>query len=355
MSGVRGDYRRTIVVGALAAAALWLLWRVQVVLLPFLLGAIIAYALEPLVAWAEGYRVSRSVAVVSISLLFVIALIATGIFGIPVIVQQVSRMASYVPLWAYRIGRAVVELSASLDTADVPRELSEAIRTGIFRLSLDAQATLLDFVTAAPGRFVALMGGALSLALVPVIAGYLLLDARRLRRALWRMVPGEQVPGVRVVLGELDVVLSGFIRGYLLVALIIGLTSGTLLALLGLRFYPVLGLVAGLTNLIPYFGPFIGAVPALVVAAFDSPGMVLWVAGAYVIIQQLESLFLSPRIIGSRTGLHPLAVVLAVVGGGSLAGIPGMIVGVPILGISRVLGTHLLRWALEIPGPWREV
>ena len=254
-----------------------------------------------------------------------------------------------------RIGRALADLSASLDTAPLPPELTDAVRTTLFRVSLDAQAALLAFLAAAPGRFVALVGGVLSVVLVPIIAGYLLLDANRVRRTLWSIVPEERAAGVQVLLKELDLVLSGFIRGYLLVALIIGLTSGTLLALLGLRFYPILGLVAGLTNLIPYFGPFIGALPALAVAAFDSPGMVLWVAGAYVIIQQLESLLLSPRIIGSRTGLHPLAVVFAVVGGGSLAGIPGMILGVPILGISRVLGSHLLRWALEIPGRRGEV
>ncbi len=347
------EHRQILFVALLGILGAWFLWIVRSVLLPFFIGGVLAYALEPLVARAERGRFGRKPAVVLITLGFIAVLALVFMLTVPLLIEEISRLASMLPVWALRFRIALPQWIARLEAIEIPREVERSISSAVYRMAFDVQDALVDFAVAAPGRVLALVGGVLSLIVVPFTTVYLLLDGPRLIERAWEMVPRAYQPKLRTIAGELDVVLSGFIRGYLLVALLIALFSGTLLAILGMRFYVVLGFIAGLTNLIPYFGPFIGAIPALAVAAFDSLSMVLWVAGAYIVIQQVESLVLSPRIIGSRTGLHPLAVVASVMGGGAIAGIPGMILGVPVVGVSRVILCHVLRWALRLDGPGR--
>ena len=343
----RNVWRPTAVI-VIAAGSIWLLLKVHSILWPFFLGGVMAYALEPVVAILGRTRMGRRPSVILVISGFLGALTILGVTVIPVLADEISRLASLVPLWIYRLQVAIPGWLEAVEGIDIPRDVERSVTVTIFRMSLSARDALVDFATSAPGGIVRFAGGVISLLVAPLVAVFLMWDGPRLAEAFWGVVPGTIRPKCREIIGELDVVLSGFIRGYLLVALLVAFVSGTFMAILGIRFYWLLGVTAGLTNLIPYFGPFIGAIPALIIAAFDSSTMVLWVAGAYILIQQIESLLLAPRIIGSRTGLHPLEVVFSVTAGGALAGIAGMILGVPVLAIIRVLLRHIIRWGLDL-------
>lgn len=136
---------------------------------------------------------------------------------------------------------------------------------------------------------------------------------------------------------EINDILSNFIQGQLLTAAIIGVMETVALFIVGVKYAPILGIIGGISNIIPYFGPFIGAIPAVAVALIDSPVKVLWTVVAFVIIQQIDNMFISPKIIEGRLGLHPVTTILAVLVGEEFFGIIGMLLAVPVTAVIKVI------------------
>jgi len=137
-------------------------------------------------------------------------------------------------------------------------------------------------------------------------------------------------------------ILSCFIQGQLLTALIIGIMETVALAIIGVKYSPILGFIGGISNIIPYFGPFIGAIPSVAVALIDSPVKAFWTVVAFLVIQQIDNAFISPKIIEGRLGLHPITTILAVLAGGEFFGIIGMLVAVPVTAVLKVILKRLI-------------
>jgi predicted PurR-regulated permease PerM len=134
----------------------------------------------------------------------------------------------------------------------------------------------------------------------------------------------------------MNVVVGGFIRGQALIALIVGVVTGIAMAVIGVPFAGMIGVIAGVTNIIPYVGPIVGGFVAAVVALFVDPWLAVWAILAFVAIQQLESMFLSPRIMSDQVGIHPVLVIVVLLAGASLGGLLGMLLAVPVAGVIRV-------------------
>ncbi|MCL4370406.1 MAG: AI-2E family transporter, partial [Chloroflexi bacterium] len=170
----------------------------------------------------------------------------------------------------------------------------------------------------------------------------------RLQTVVAAALPRAVRSRFRGLVRDLDAVLSGFVRGQLLVASSVGLMAGVATWLLGLRYAVVIGVLAGVADVIPYFGPVIGALPAVLLGLAVSPWRALQVTLAFVIIQQLENAVVGPLLIGDQVRLHPLVVIFAVLVGGTLAGVWGMLLAVPAVGMTRVLwefsSEQLLDW-----------
>jgi predicted PurR-regulated permease PerM len=185
--------------------------------------------------------------------------------------------------------------------------------------------------------------------LSPFLAYYLLRDRRRLAAAFWHRVPDEARPRVARTLADLDAAVGGFLRGQILVAVLVGVMALGVSLAFRLPYPLFIALVAATTDLIPYVGPLLGAVPAVAVALLRSPPAALWVLGAFLAIHQFEGLVLSPNLVGARVGLHPLVVFGALLVGGELFGVAGVLVGVPVLAAVRILVRfglgELRRWA----------
>lgn len=146
------------------------------------------------------------------------------------------------------------------------------------------------------------------------------------------------------LLEKIDGVLGGFIRGQLLVAMIIGLLSSIALLIIGVDYWIVLGILVGLGDMIPYIGPFVGLLPAVVITFASDPWKTLWVLVAFVIIQQIEGSFISPKIVGNSVGLHPVVIIFVLLIGGSLGGLIGLLVSVPLAGVFKVIVESILDW-----------
>ncbi len=336
-----GQTARTTIFLLVVMALLALLYLVRTALTPFFLAVLIAYILNPVVTFGEKQGLTRGQAIaVTFTFLGVITTYAL-LFIVPRVLAETVRLAANIPWYIFRIQQFLAQLESQYSHIIPPAILRETAGRTLSRalLGLQQRLTNLDLIIS---WATLIFGNLISVLLAPLLAAHLLRDAKELRCKFDALIPGRYRQSLIALLDDVNEVLSGFLHGYLLVSVIIGGAAAAILALLGVRFYLLLGLVAGLTNLIPYFGPFIGAIPAIAVAAFTSWNLVVKVAVSYLLLQQFESLVISPRILGKKTGLHPLAVVFAVMAGGALMGLPGLLLGVPTAAVIRIILKHLV-------------
>jgi predicted PurR-regulated permease PerM len=187
--------------------------------------------------------------------------------------------------------------------------------------------------------------------LAPILAFYMLRDIDHVKERFVRSLPARYRQDILALLRALDRVLAGFVRGQMLLALLVGSLAATATALLGFRYPILLGIWAGLTEFIPYVGPVLGAIPAVLAGLSVSPLLALETVLAFAIIQQLENAVLSPRIMGHSVGLHPLVVLFAVLASGYLVGGWGLILALPVTGLLRVLWCFFVARLTAAPPP----
>lgn len=323
---------------------LLVLWRLRTVVTPFALALVLAYLLEPLVALLERRQVPRPAAILTVYLALALAASLAWVSVMPSAVAELEQLARRLPQQTRQWSAAAEALLARLRPDSLPgvaRRATEALADRVERA--------LEAVAARVGNLVvATLSQALNLVLTPVLAYYILKDRERLARGLLELVPPRQRGTVVALALQVDQTLAAVIRGQLLVSMTVGAAVAAGLALLQVPYALVLGLLTGLLDIVPYFGPVAAGVPILALALAKSPVTAVWAAGLLVAANQLEGAFLQPKVMSRTAGLHPLVVIGAVLTGAELAGIPGMLVAVPVASVVR----DLLRFFLkEGPGP----
>ncbi|MBU1166798.1 AI-2E family transporter, partial [Patescibacteria group bacterium] len=184
-----------------------------------------------------------------------------------------------------------------------------------------------------------LFGGLFSFILVFVLSFYFLIEENGFKKFIKSFVPQRQKSYVMGLVGRIQIQMGRWLRGQLFLGLVIGIVTYIVLSLLGVRYALVLAILAGLLEIVPYIGPVISAVPAILLALLQSPLTALFVLIAYIIIQQLENHFLVPKIMSKAVGLNPLVIILVILAGAKIAGIGGAIVAVPAAtALSVILG-----------------
>jgi len=298
-----------------------------------LLAIVVAFILAPVATRIERRIHRRAPAVVITFLLVVILLIGLLALVAAPLVTESSRLADQIPQY---VAQLQSNAPVTILGYRVPDEL---------RVQAGAAAGSVGGVVAAQAVtiVVGLVSGVVDLFLILIIALYLLLDARRIRTTGLRLVPIGQREQIESVESEVVRVFGAYLRGQLVLAVIVGAAATTTLLVLGVPYAFVLGVFAGMAELIPMLGPILGAVPAVLVALFQPFPLVLWVVLAFIVIQQLESNLLVPRISGHAVGLHPLAAMLVLLVGFEVAGIVGALFAVPLAGIVWVFVSTALR------------
>jgi len=320
----------------------WLAWLLAPVLTPFLVSALLAYLGDPLVDRLERRGMPRTGGVVSVFALMLLAAVLGVLVLVPMLEQQVVGLINRVP--------------AALDwlQAQVLPRLSSAFGTEIAAFDVDAlRETLLGHwrqvgsvagqVMGHLGRSGQLLLGWLSyLLLIPVVTFYLLRDWDHLVAAVRDLLPKRIEPTVSRLAREIDLVLAEFLRGQLTVMLALAVIYTVGLWLVGLDLAFVVGLIAGLVSFVPYLGVIVGVIAAGFASflQFYDVAHVLGVAAVFGVGQLLEGMVLSPMLVGDRIGLHPVAVIFAVMAGGQLFGFMGVLVALPVAAVIVVLLRH---------------
>ena len=334
-----------LVVALALALVVTLMILLKDILMPFALGALIAYLGDPIVDRLESRGCSRTKGVAMVFALFSALLILALAVLVPVVIQQFSDLVAAVPAayqWASTV--AVPQLQAwlsltpiSLPDIDWKTRLNENLSSvGLVTGGMVQQVTTSSL---------SFLSGLLNVALIPVVAFYLMRDWDVMVTAIMQGVPRGLLQGVTRSISDAHEVLEAFVRGQLVVMGAQAVMYSAGLWLVGLNYAVILGLVAGLASIIPYAGALIGVGSALVVAYFQF-GPDLWALGlvgaVFMVGQLVESFLLTPLLIGDRIGLHPVAVIFALMAGGQLAGFTGILIALPVAAVFLVFFRQLI-------------
>ncbi|MEM9707618.1 MAG: AI-2E family transporter [Pseudomonadota bacterium] len=320
--------RQQIIYWTIAAAVLVaLLVFLGDVLLPFVLGGAVAYCLDPVADRLERWGLSRVWATVVITIVALLVFVLAVLLIIPTLLDQLGQLFALAP----ELGR---ELRTWIDTRfpDIT-DANSTIGRSLASLGETIQAKGAEFINGVLTSALSFLNVLVLVVLVPVVAFYLLLDWDRMVAQIDDLLPRDHAPVIRKIAGDIDNTLAAFIRGQGTVCLILGIYYAALLAAVGLQFGLVIGAVAGLISFIPYVGAVVGGALAVGLALFQFWGEWIWVAAVYAIFQSgqfLEGNILTPKLVGSSVGLHPVWLIFALSVFGTLFGFIGLLVAVPL-------------------------
>ena len=342
--------RRNLAWLAVGVVGVWLLWLLYPVLAPFIVAGVLAYALHPAVEWLAERRVPRLAAVVLVEVGMILVLLLLMLLMVPILSKELPLLREQIPLLADRLNQTVLPwlrqwgIQVALDTVSIKAFVLKYLDANLE----EWLGTLLSSARIGGSILLALVG---NLVLVPVVLFYLLLDWTQIGQRIVSLVPPRMVPAVLDFLGECDGVLGQYLRGQLLVMGLLAVGYSVALALFGFDLAVPVGVFTGLAIFIPYLGFGLGLVLALLAGVLQFSGWygVVAVAVVYGLGQVIESLYLTPRLVGERIGLNPLMVIFSLLAFGHLFGFLGVLIALPVSALLVVAVRRLRRAYLESP------
>lgn len=338
-----GRWIRIGILAALAAGLLFFIirYRMEIIdaLIPLGIGVIIAYILLPVVDAFDNLKMSRTASILisfGISIV-VIVLLMLGL--IPILINNIKDLTAVIP----GILEAVSARFFAYIQKNIPPHWQEDIllelNRNFIRFQEKIMSGLYDFISSLPNT----VSFILDVLAAWILSFYILKDKERIVRNVKYFFPQSCRDDMICFFRDIHRVVLRFIQGQFLIAIIIAVIETLGLYLIGMPYAPLLGFVGGLSNIIPYFGPYIGAVPAVVVALTVSPWKALWTAAIFIIVQQVDNIYLSPRIMKGKLGLHPVTTIMAVIIGGKFFGLLGLMFGVPLAAMIKIVVKRLFR------------
>ena len=329
-------------------AFLGVLYFLQGILMPFMTGLLVAYAMNPAVRRFEKWGISRSLGTLFMILGFFFLFGLLLFIAIPFILEELSRLASHVPQYGDRI---MVTVKPFLDRAP------EYIQSNDIERLRDLAGTYLGDVISLGIKIlegilknsVALVNLISLIVITPVVAFYLLRDWNKIIKTIDNWFPRPYEPVLKRLFSEINATIGGFARGQALVCLAIGLYYSIALTLVNLDFSLIVGVVIGVMAFIPYVGALVGFMLSIgiALAQFSDWYSVGMVAGIFALGQTLEAYILIPRFVGNRIGLHPVWVIFALLTGGVLYGFVGILFALPVAAAVGVLARYGLERYLK--------
>ncbi len=326
----------------IALVAGWLIWLLAPILTPFVFAALLGWLGDPLVDRLERSGRSRTVAVVLVFTLMLLLLLLLLIILVPMIEEQIVMLVHTAPAYkAWFVDTALpwLEQRTGLELVEW---LNPDRWVGLFSEHWkEAGGMATAFFGYLSSSGMALMAWVVNLVLLPILTFYFLRDWDLLVERIAALVPRDHVETVNRLARESNDVLGAFLRGQFLVMIALGAIYAAGLSLIGLKLGLLIGIIAGLISFVPYLGTATGVVLGLVAALVQTQGfdlkLLLMVGAVFTIGQMLEGYVLTPRIVGDRIGLHPVAVIFAIMAGGQLFGFLGMLMALPVAAVANVL------------------
>lgn len=308
---------------------------------PFILASIVAFLLHPLIEKIHAYQIPRWLAITLIYLLFLGGIGYMGYHIFPAFVTQLKDLQENLPKFIDAYRTTIYHLYES--TSFLP----ETFHDQMDLLFIQLEESTSHYVTSALKNASKIMDLFIIIAVIPVLVFYMLKDYKIIKSVAWKLIPKRYREDSKTLGPAINKSLGDYIRGQLLVCLFVGLTTYIIFLIIGMKYPIVLAILMGITNIIPYFGPIIGAIPAVVIALTISMKQFLYVILGVIVVQLIEGNLLSPYIVGKSVHLHPIIIIFALLVGGEIAGIIGMIVAIPFVTVLKVILLHVKDYSAD--------
>lgn len=318
---------RTIIRFLVILVGFWIVYLIRDVLLMLFAAAVIAAAIEPLAGWCEKRRIPRALTVIGVYVILLLLLSLVVSLMIPPLTEQITHLANAVPEVL-----AALERVAPLGVSVNQQATVTAVQQVLQRLGENIATAGVSVFEQTRSIF----SGALTILFVFILAFYLVVERDALKKLFRVVIPPRHILYVEQMLDRVQWGIGRWLLAQVTLAVILGIVVGVGLSIIGVPYALVLGLLAGLLEVIPVIGPIVAAVPGIIIGFAQS-----WVFGVvtlvfYVLVQQAENHFLVPTIMRKATGLNPLITLVAVLLGARLAGVVGIILAVPMATILSI-------------------
>lgn len=304
---------------------------------PFFMAIIIAYLIKPFVLRLQKHHINAGVSILLVYLFFIFITGITVIFLVPELINNIRDLINTLPSITEDYKGMFDNLLSWIRSSKWPPEVKNAIFEQIQNGISIAQGFVGNSLKKALDMLIETVTIIYNLTLAAFIAYYLVKDGQKIRDKALSLTPRKWRDKLTKTGRDINKVMSSFIQGQLLDAFIVGILETIGLIIAGVKYPVVLGLVGGLSNIIPYFGPFIGVIPALAVSLTQSITKAVITIAIFVGVQQLDSSFISSKIIEGKLGMHPLTTIIVVLIGGEFFGIVGMLIAVPVAAIIKII------------------
>jgi predicted PurR-regulated permease PerM len=319
----------------LTGIAVFAIYSLRAVLIPFIIALIFVYLLRPVVNFLENKGLPRVLSLIVSYLGIVFLLVTISAYVGPILYNEGNGLIENMPEYVSTVSGYATDfikqhpfLEGS-QAADIIDGFWQSINSFLQQIVKDI-----------PSIISAISASVINFVLGPIIAFYILKDIGAIRSTVHEMIPNRhRAEGIDIV-RKIDCIVGGFLKGQVLVALSVGVLSGIALSLLGVDYAILLGFLIGAFNIIPYLGPIIGGLPAVIIALGTSWQLALAVVVVLLIVQQVDSIFISPRIMSSQVNLHPTVVIFAILAGETFLGIAGMLIAIPLAAVGKALYLH---------------
>lgn len=330
---------------------LWVLYTLKEMVVLLTVSFSVAYILSPVLDWFERRGITRDLSVIIVGIIVLVSIGLAAATTIPTLIREYQLLLENFPKYSES---ARVRLQPLLEQLMpfLPTPWAEAIRSGsltsLFSLNENIPKQIVH------GLWSTLLSGynftlsLLNALIFPFVVYYLAVDYRRIFHGLMQWVPFLQRRHAEQILGEIDAQVSAYVRGQLLVGFLMFLLFALGLGVLQIELWLLVAFISGFGNLVPYVGSIVGVLLATIMAlvSYGTITSVLLVWGLYAGVQFLEGTFITPKVIGESVGLSPLVVILAIIGGGSLFGLLGIFLAVPVVAALKVVLKYLHFWVM---------
>lgn len=342
---------------AAIAVTVWLIGELKELVVLLVVGYFVAYAIDPLVSKIEAQGFSRTVSFSAMCVALCAVFVLVGVTAVPTLIEEFGKLSSNLNTY---LQTSRDKLGPFLE--QIKEDLPEGIRSTI---DLDdVKGSILSLASSVSGDTLKKIGrgvittllsgysGALALfnlLLLPFIIFYIAVDLPKIHEFFRALVPMTKRSKVDLICGEIDGYVSSFVRGQAIVCTVLFVLYAIGLGTVGVDLWLLLAAIAGFGNMVPYLGTALGLFFSCIMAVvtFGDVSHVVWVLGVFAIVQFLEGMVITPRIMGESIGLSPLVIILSLFAGGQLLGLLGIFLAIPAAATLRVLARHSYRWAVH--------
>ncbi len=324
---------KTLIMLLVMGGIIYFFISIRGVLLPFVAAVILAYLFYPLICFLHSKNIPRTWSIYIITIIFLMLISIFIFFIFPGFLKEIDELIVMIPNYINQIDNYIDYLNREYRRVQLPAIFKEVIDRTLLKLE-DQTILFLEGITE---TIINSLSTLCSLFIAPFITYYFLRDLDKLKKNSIRYIPLKVRKTTCIIINEINKVFVGYIRGQIWVSIIVGILSGIGLFFFRIRFYLILAIFTGFTNMIPYIGPIIGGIPAVFIAFLSSPMKALGIIILFMAIQQIESIIIAPKIMSEEVGLHPVSIIFALLVGAELFGIWGLLLAVPIAGSIKVI------------------